>query len=524
MIRKNILYKLPIIILLITFNACNSDLFNKPSDENTGSSTLLKISGLAALGPIDDGIVRAYALNTDGSRGSLLGETRTDKEGKYNLSCKHSDGPLEVIVFGGAYVDEATNMPKLMGDEEISSILASSDDLAHYSAKGLGISALSSIEAKTAINLLKSAPPSADFSLLKQKIKQAHSFITASYGIDPKTAPANINDADNLNVEKDDGKMAMILAAMSVMVNRMGISHEELTDMSAMDNLDGKIDGKFNNSPITFLDGNNKAYSMASTDNKPLNQIKLAVNAYKDLDHAAQAAKDHYFAWSMKEAPVLADQEVALEPIDFSTTEADELISDFKTQHSDLAVEETFSGESYVEVVKLDDSTEITEAGGFDELAVAEEEKEKKSETIVDNSTDNTKTTSPDTTDTLVQNASDASLMISNVIVPPITDGAFFLELIPSIQNNSTAIVQTTVIVDCSIFNEITSEVFISSMQSQHISVSISPNTTITLDPIFHQSNMMYDASSMYYYTCQIQSADGLQSDVSFQSMSGMIK
>jgi hypothetical protein len=65
------------------------------------------VSGTAAKGVIKNGTVKIYALNADGSRGSLLATTTTDANGKYSKSLGVYSGPVIAYAFGG-YTDEAT--------------------------------------------------------------------------------------------------------------------------------------------------------------------------------------------------------------------------------------------------------------------------------------------------------------------------------------------------------------------------------------------------------------------------------
>lgn len=65
------------------------------------------VSGTAAKGIIKNGTVKLYALNADGSRGSLLATTSTDNDGKYSQSLGGYSGPVIAYAFG-SYTDEAT--------------------------------------------------------------------------------------------------------------------------------------------------------------------------------------------------------------------------------------------------------------------------------------------------------------------------------------------------------------------------------------------------------------------------------
>src|SRR3954466_11768724 len=72
-----------------------------PGDSDTGGSgTQVVLSGRAQAGPIQGGTVRIYSLLSDGSRGSLIGETTTDANGSYTARVPASSGPVLVVISG----------------------------------------------------------------------------------------------------------------------------------------------------------------------------------------------------------------------------------------------------------------------------------------------------------------------------------------------------------------------------------------------------------------------------------------
>jgi hypothetical protein len=72
-----------------------------------GGGTGTSASGTAAFGIIKNGTVKIYALNADGSRGSLLGTASTNSAGSYSQSLGSYSGPIVAYAYG-SYVDEAT--------------------------------------------------------------------------------------------------------------------------------------------------------------------------------------------------------------------------------------------------------------------------------------------------------------------------------------------------------------------------------------------------------------------------------
>jgi hypothetical protein len=69
------------------------------------------VSGTAAKGPIDGGTASAYALNSDGTKGSFLDSATTNGDGTFSIDLGNYNGAVIIEVTGGTYTDEATNAP-----------------------------------------------------------------------------------------------------------------------------------------------------------------------------------------------------------------------------------------------------------------------------------------------------------------------------------------------------------------------------------------------------------------------------
>ena len=65
------------------------------------------VSGVASKGIIKNGAIKVYALNADGSKGTLLKETVTDDSGAYHADLGTYQGPV-LVEASGSYTDEAT--------------------------------------------------------------------------------------------------------------------------------------------------------------------------------------------------------------------------------------------------------------------------------------------------------------------------------------------------------------------------------------------------------------------------------
>ena len=77
---------------------------------SSGESGSYSISGVASKGIINNGLVRANAVNNDGTIGVELGSDMTDISGQYSIATGDHDGPVILEVTGGSYTDEATGL------------------------------------------------------------------------------------------------------------------------------------------------------------------------------------------------------------------------------------------------------------------------------------------------------------------------------------------------------------------------------------------------------------------------------
>ena len=66
------------------------------------------ISGRVTKGPVGGATVTAYAINDNGTMGSMIGSAVTDSMGNFTLSASPHSGPVMLQMSGGSYKDEAT--------------------------------------------------------------------------------------------------------------------------------------------------------------------------------------------------------------------------------------------------------------------------------------------------------------------------------------------------------------------------------------------------------------------------------
>jgi len=129
------------------------------------------VSGTATKGPIDSATVSVYVLNSDGTRGALLGSAATDADGNYSLNVSYT-GSVAVVITGGSYVDEATgDTVTLSSSDELVTLL----DSVATSGLNVAVTALTTIAADQAIANAGSG--------IETAIAAANSSVASGFGI-----------------------------------------------------------------------------------------------------------------------------------------------------------------------------------------------------------------------------------------------------------------------------------------------------------------------------------------------------
>ena len=83
------------------------------------------ISGTAVKGPIDGGMVTAYAIN-NGAKSSQLASATTDLQGNFSMTIGDYSGPAMLLLSGGTYTDEATgSMMTMAATDTMSAVIPS---------------------------------------------------------------------------------------------------------------------------------------------------------------------------------------------------------------------------------------------------------------------------------------------------------------------------------------------------------------------------------------------------------------
>lgn len=209
---------------------------------NGPSTTVL--SGNVVDAPLIGASVQVFAMNTDGSKGQLLGTTTTDSSGNYsvNLSPPQS-APVLAVATGGSYIDEVkgTAVPLLVGDS-LEAVLPGGTTQAT-------ITPLTSMAAARARALAKSGTP------LVSAVSSSNIGVAQQYNLMDILA-ASPNSARNAQAmqltTRDDRYYSLVLAGISQEAAGLNVRAIDLARALATDLQDGILDGK-NGTDIVLL-------------------------------------------------------------------------------------------------------------------------------------------------------------------------------------------------------------------------------------------------------------------------------
>src|SRR5438270_9503184 len=85
-------------------------------NQNADTTT---VAGRASLGPISGGTIEVHAVSTDGTEGPVIGSTTTQADGTFSLTIPPQPNPIEVIVKGGKYAEEAGRAEVQLGEQKL---------------------------------------------------------------------------------------------------------------------------------------------------------------------------------------------------------------------------------------------------------------------------------------------------------------------------------------------------------------------------------------------------------------------
>ncbi len=221
-----------------------------PIKIGTGSSSSL--SGKAVKGIVSGGTVTAYRLGSDMARGAALGTASTDDKGDFALKLSTYAGPLEVVVVGGSYTEEAIGLGVKLVPEMT---LVVPEYRAGQQLSGLRVTPISTLAgAFSRYHVGKG-------EALKPAWEEAFSRLNKHFGgVDwAVVSPADLSVAGVTNLSAE-AKAGLVLSGLSWLSKQQaessgvspGLSLNAATLMAALveDATDGTFDGKKAGAPV----------------------------------------------------------------------------------------------------------------------------------------------------------------------------------------------------------------------------------------------------------------------------------
>lgn len=197
----------------------------------------VELSGQATKGPIAEATVSVYALNEDGTRGRLLGQTMSDAAGDYSLQVDHQ-GPSTVVVTGGSYRDEATGSTVVLGAEvELETLVPNLEQ-----KNTVAVTALTTIAAERAkANAARG---------LSEAIAAANTEVAASFGLAgvdlTATIPSDMSSPNSMDDSADAQGYGLVQSGLTQLAMSNNMGPEEVLALVrglAEDFSDGRLDG-----------------------------------------------------------------------------------------------------------------------------------------------------------------------------------------------------------------------------------------------------------------------------------------
>ncbi|MFA6002194.1 MAG: hypothetical protein WC828_08835 [Thermoleophilia bacterium] len=103
---------------LLVLYGCGGDNGGVTSPTSTSGGGNTTIAGTAVKGPVNGGMVTAYAIN-NGTRGTQLATAPTDPQGNFSMMVGAYSGPVMLSMSGGTYTDEATGSMMTMAANDV---------------------------------------------------------------------------------------------------------------------------------------------------------------------------------------------------------------------------------------------------------------------------------------------------------------------------------------------------------------------------------------------------------------------
>lgn len=244
-------FALALTVGMLAFS-CSED-----SDEST-------VSGTAAKGYVANAKVEMYAYLESGARGKLLASTVTDTKGNYSARVRHR-GPVEVVVSGGSYKDEASGSTVNMGNHKLRAIVIVNSEKQKAAITALTTIAAAHVDAHASAGI-------------QTAIANANAKVSTAFGLDgidlTETIPSDFSFSA-ITHSQAQLKYGIIQAALSQVIKEQGLAAEKLLDLVADISADYS-DGSFNESSGSVA----LQFSLSITPRQAMSGLNVAIENY----------------------------------------------------------------------------------------------------------------------------------------------------------------------------------------------------------------------------------------------------
>ncbi len=182
------------------------------------------LNGSATLGPINLADCRAYAVSSDGSRGSVeIGSATTNAEGEYSISIGASSGAAAIVCKGGSYRDEASGADvSLLATDEVVAMVS---DISQQS--------FASVNALTSIAYASAADKASKGKALATAISESKADIALQFklpvGFDiVGVKPANYSKVLPAGLSLAEKQLGLAMATFSQVAKDKGLNPQQL--------------------------------------------------------------------------------------------------------------------------------------------------------------------------------------------------------------------------------------------------------------------------------------------------------
>jgi hypothetical protein len=206
------------------------------------------ISGTAVKGPVNGATVNAFAI-ANGTMGAQIGSTTTDAQGNFAVSIGTYSGPVMLQLSGGAYADEATNMPMSMHAGDVMTAVMSLVTTG-TATNNIQITPLTSMAQARALNMTG--------GMTGANIDAANAAVGSYFMVNdilhtPPINPLVSGSGTAAGVDQNMKNYGMAIAAMSQYANTLGMPDSSGIVTAMMDDAsDGVMDGMMGSTPISL--------------------------------------------------------------------------------------------------------------------------------------------------------------------------------------------------------------------------------------------------------------------------------